>query len=266
MTAYIDNNEQYTHSVEGEYSPSTPRTQLPLISWRNAAFAYTGEPVLTGVNGELNSGEALALVGPNGSGKTTLLKAILGMVALRAGNMSVLGAQPGKYPPGSVAYVPQVADLDPTFPISVAEVVKMGLYSRLGFFRTVDRELTQRCRSALAEVGLLEKAAMRFGELSGGQQQRVLLARCSAARPQLVLLDEPFNGLDQPNREALLGIVNRLKKRGIGLVISTHDLELAHTACEKVALLAGRQIAFGPREQVLTPELIEQTFGFGHRQ
>jgi len=108
---------------------------------------------------------------------------------------------------------------------------------------------------------LSELASRRFGTLSGGQRQRVLVARCIAAEPRLILLDEPFNGLDQPNRDALLDIIARLKDRGIGVVVSTHDLVLARQTCEKAALLAGRQIAFGPRAEVLVPALIEQAYG-----
>jgi len=104
-------------------------------------------------------------------------------------------------------------------------------------------------------------AARRFGTLSGGQQQRVLLARCVAAQPELVLLDEPFNGLDQPNRDALVRILTDLKNDGVGVVVSTHDLVLAREVCEQVALLAGRQIAFGPRQEVLVPRLVEEAYG-----
>ena len=137
----------------------------------------------------------------------------------------------------------------------------MGTYSRLGLMRRPGRRERRRCREALDAVGLSELASRHFGTLSGGQRQRVLVARCIAADPRLILLDEPFNGLDQPNRTALLGIIERLKERGIGVVVSTHDLVLARRTCEKAALLAGRQIAFGPRAEVLVPALIEQAYG-----
>ena len=113
----------------------------------------------------------------------------------------------------------------------------------------------------LDAVGMEHAAARRFGTLSGGQQQRVLLARCVAAQPELVLLDEPFNGLDQPNRDALVRILTDLKNDGVGVVVSTHDLVLAREVCEQVALLAGRQIAFGPRQEVLVPRLVEEAYG-----
>ena len=233
----------------------------PVVVLDDAAFAYTSSPVLTGVTGSVMPGEALALIGPNGSGKTTLLRGLLGMVRITAGSLRVNGAAPGRAPRGSIGYVPQVADLDPSFPVTVLDVVLMGTYSRLGLLRRPGRAERRRCREALASVGLSELASRHFGTLSGGQRQRVLVARCIAAEPRLILLDEPFNGLDQPNRDALLDIIARLKGRGIGVVVSTHDLVLARQTCEKAALLAGRQIAFGPRAEVLVPALIEQAYG-----
>ena len=233
----------------------------PVVVLDDAAFAYNSRTVLTGVTGTVVGGEALALIGPNGSGKTTLLRGLLGMVRVAAGSLRVNGAAPGRAPRGSIGYVPQVADLDPSFPVTVLDVVLMGTYSRLGLMRRPGRRERRRCREALDAVGLSELASRRFGTLSGGQRQRVLVARCIAAEPRLILLDEPFNGLDQPNRDALLDIIARLKDRGIGVVVSTHDLVLARQTCEKAALLAGRQIAFGPRAEVLVPALIEQAYG-----
>ena len=233
----------------------------PVVVLDDAAFAYNSRTVLTGVTGTVLAGEALALIGPNGSGKTTLLRGLLGMVRVAAGSLRVNGAAPGRAPRGSIGYVPQVADLDPSFPVTVLDVVLMGTYSRLGLMRRPGRRERRRCREALDAVGLSELASRRFGTLSGGQRQRVLVARCIAAEPRLILLDEPFNGLDQPNRDALLDIIARLKDQGIGVVVSTHDLVLARQTCEKAALLAGRQIAFGPRAEVLVPALIEQAYG-----
>ena len=242
-------------------SQASRASSEPVVVLDDAAFAYNSRTVLTGVTGTVVGGEALALIGPNGSGKTTLLRSLLGMVRVAAGSLRVNGAAPGRAPRGSIGYVPQVADLDPSFPVTVLDVVLMGTYSRLGLMRRPGRRERRRCREALDAVGLSELASRRFGTLSGGQRQRVLVARCIAAEPRLILLDEPFNGLDQPNRDALLDIIARLKDRGIGVVVSTHDLVLARQTCEKAALLAGRQIAFGPRAEVLVPALIEQAYG-----
>ncbi|RAX23931.1 metal ABC transporter ATP-binding protein [Actinomyces sp. Z5] len=239
----------------------SPQQAEHVVEFDDAALGYGGTPVITGVSGAVGTCEALALVGPNGSGKTTLLRALVGMVNIVSGSVRVVGAQPGHAPRGSIAYVPQNSDLDPTFPVTALDVVLMGTYPRLGLGRRPGRTERARCREALNAVGLDSMTSKRFGSLSGGQQQRVLLARAIASAPKLVLLDEPFNGLDQPNREALLRILTDLKEGGTAVVVSTHDLVLAYDVCEQVALLAGRQIAFGPREQVLVPEYIEQAFG-----
>ena len=233
----------------------------PVVTLEDASFSYGSTTVLTGVTGRVPAGQALALVGPNGSGKTTLMRALLGMVTVSRGRVRVNGAAPGRAPRGSVGYVPQLSDLDPTFPVTVREVVQMGMYSQLGILRRPGAEARRRALEALDSVGLADRADRRFGTLSGGQQQRVLVARCVAARPRLILLDEPFNGLDQPNREALLSIITDLKDQGISLIISTHDLVLAREVCEQVALLAGRQIAFGPRDDVLVARYIDEAYG-----
>ena len=247
--------------ASGQTTPST--TAEPVVTLEDASFSYGSSTVLTGVTGRVPAGQALALVGPNGSGKTTLMRALLGMVTVSRGRVRVNGAAPGRAPRGSVGYVPQLSDLDPTFPVTVREVVQMGMYSQLGILRRPGAEARRRALEALESVGLADRTDRRFGTLSGGQQQRVLVARCVAARPRLILLDEPFNGLDQPNRDALLSIITDLKDQGISLVISTHDLVLAQETCEQAALLAGRQIAFGPRDDVLVARYIDEAYG-GH--
>ncbi len=242
---------------------SGPSSQqlVPTVDIRQASLAYRSTPVLSGVNGSVAPGEALALVGPNGSGKTTLLRALVGMVSVVEGSVTVCGAPAGRAPRGSIGYVPQTADLDPSFPVTALDVVLMGTYPALGLGRFPGRATRARCVEALESVGLAHVRRRRFGELSGGQRQRVLLARCIAAQPRLVLLDEPFNGLDQPNRQALLEVLRSMKSEGVAVIVSTHDLLLAEEVCEQVALLAGRQIAFGPREEVLVPHYIDQAFG-----
>ena len=235
----------------------------PVVTLEDASFSYGSSTVLTGVTGRVPAGQALALVGPNGSGKTTLMRALLGMVTVSRGRVRVNGAAPGRAPRGSVGYVPQLSDLDPTFPVTVREVVQMGMYSQLGILRRPGAEARRRALEALDSVGLADRADRRFGTLSGGQPPRGRGARGGAARPRLILLDEPFNGLDQPNRDALLSIITDLKDQGISLVISTHDLVLAQETCEQAALLAGRQIAFGPRDDVLVARYIDEAYG-GH--
>ena len=223
-----------------------------------ASFAYAQTPALTGIDFDLHAGEAVALIGPNGSGKSTLLKGILGLIHRTAGTVEVLGHATA--PAGTVGYVPQTDELDPEFPVSLEQVVMMGRYRALGWLRLPGKKDRQAVAAALDTVGLSHLAKTRFGELSGGQQQRGLLARAVAAGPRLLLLDEPFNGLDQSNRDALVGTVERLKADGVAVLVSTHDLELARAVCERVLLLNGSQVAFGARESVLTLENVQRTF------
>ncbi|APT84115.1 metal ABC transporter ATP-binding protein [Corynebacterium aquilae] len=239
-------------------APATP----PALTFHNADFTYPGthSPSLTKVTGTLAPGEGLALIGPNGAGKTTLLKGILGQLK-HTGTVEILGCAPGHTPKGSIGYVPQLADVDASFPVTVFDVVAMGLIATRSPFKKLSRSQRARIDDAIAHVDLAGKAKTRFGKLSGGQRQRVLLARAIAAQPRLVLLDEPFNGLDHPNREALVNIINDMKKDGVAVVASTHDVSLAEETAEKVALLAGTQIAFGPMDEALSPTNVATAYG-----
>ena len=234
-------------------------SQSPIVSIRNASFAYGSETVLTSVNASIEAGESVAVIGPNGSGKSTLLKGLLGQVDLVDGELTVLGARPADAL-AQIGYLPQANRRESDLPVTARQVVTMGLYKSLGAFRPVRKAERQRVDEALAEVGLASEAKTLFGELSGGQQQRVILARALVNDPKLVMLDEPFNGLDQPNREALLATVNRLRKSGTTIIVSTHDLELAREACSHVLLLNGEQIGYGPINSTLTLDLLNETF------
>lgn len=230
-----------------------------VLELNTAAFGYGGKVALRGVTASVCAGESVALIGPNGSGKSTLLKGILGMVDLEEGEISVLGLAPRKAL-NRIGYLPQSDRRDTEIPVTARQVVAMGLYRELGILKRMGTSERKRVDDALEQVGLLAEAKMMFSQLSGGQQQRVILARALVNNPKLILLDEPFNGLDQPNRDALLSTVNRLRENGTALVISTHDLDLAREACSHVLLLNGEQVGFGPIATTLTLELINQTF------
>ena len=226
-----------------------------LIAAKDLALGYSGVPAAWDITLDVRAGEGLALIGPNGSGKTTLLRAVLGDVRILSGALEVCAS--------TIGYVPQNSDLDPTFPVSAREVVTMGLYGELGWGSRPGRAHRARVEEALERVGMADRASMRFGRLSGGQRQRILVARALVARPQLILMDEPFNGLDQPNRDSLVSIVRQVTADGVGVVVSTHDLALAHLTCARACLLSGRQIAFGPVDEVLTEGLLARAYGAG---
>ncbi|WP_331273048.1 metal ABC transporter ATP-binding protein [Motilibacter deserti] len=242
-------------------APAQARTG-PALVFDAASIAYGDVPVLEGVHGVVAPGEAVALIGPNGAGKSTLIKAVLGLVPVVSGEISVLG-QPPRQARRDVAYVPQADALDPGFPVTAAQVVLMGRYRRMGWLRRPGREDRRLALEALDAVGLASRASTRFGLLSGGQRQRVLLARAIAQQPRLLLLDEPFNGLDAVSQDALLAAIASLKARGVAVLVSTHDLALAHLACDDVCLLNHHQFAFGPVDETLTPENLRAAYG-GH--
>ena len=224
-----------------------------VFSAKNASIGYSQTPVLTGITLSLSPGHALALIGPNGSGKTTLMRALLGSAQVISGEVSC--------PLDFLGYVPQNSDIDLSFPINVRQVVEMGMYPKTKLLRPLSREQKEAVSAALEQIGLAERARERFGTLSGGQRQRVLVARALVAKPRMVLLDEPFNGLDEPNREALLSLINQAKAQGTAFMISTHDYRVATEVCDESLIVAGRQVAYGPTSQVFRPEIINEAFG-----
>ena len=232
----------------------------PVLEIRHAALAYDRVPVVEDVNGTVGRGQAVALIGPNGAGKTTLIKAVLGLVPVVRGSISVLGRSP-RAARREVAYVPQADTLDPEFPVSALQVVLMGRYPRIGWVRRPGRADRAVALAALDAVGLAGEAGTRFGILSGGQRQRVLLARAIAQEPRLLLLDEPTNGVDAVSQQLLLAALGRLREDGAAVVVATHDLALAHLACDEVCLLNRHQVGFGPVAQTLTPELLRAAYG-----
>ena len=239
------------------------RATGPVLVARGAAFSYGAHPALGGVDLTLEPGTATALIGPNGAGKSTLLKGILGLVRLTAGELhapSVTGRA------RSIGYLPQSGQVDPDFPITARQVVMLGRSRQLPWYRWPNRADRAAVAAALETVGLQDRARRRFGDLSGGQRQRVLLARAIVSEPRLLLLDEPFNGLDAENREALLATLGRLRAAGVALLVSTHDLVLARAVCDRVLALAdGRVVAHGPLAEVLGPDsATERLLGGDH--
>ncbi|BCJ40991.1 hypothetical protein GCM10010168_47100 [Actinoplanes ianthinogenes] len=226
----------------------------PILCFRHATVGYPGAPVLTGLNLELRAGERLALIGPNGAGKSTLIKSVLGLAAVLGGAVEVFGRSPGRAG-GLCGYVPQAADLDPDFPITAGHVVLLGRYRRTGWWRPTRAADRRAARDALARVGLADRAEVRFGLLSGGQRQRVLLARAIVTEASLLLLDEPFNGVDAESRQALLTVLTELTTAGAALLVSTHDDALAHQFADRVHTVgaAAADSLTVPPEGVHTP-------------
>ena len=231
-----------------------------VLRFERASLAYGRVSAVEQVDGTVGPGEAVAVIGPNGAGKSTLLKGVLGLVTLADGRIGVLGRTPAQAR-RDVAYVPQADTLDADFPVTASQVVLMGRYREVGWIRRPGAADRRIAADALAAVGLADRAGARFGTLSGGQRQRVLLARAIAQRPGLLLLDEPFNGVDAVSQHALLAALADLRTAGAAVLVSTHDLALARDVCDQVILLNRRQVAFGPTESTLTPEGLRAAYG-----
>ena len=226
------------------------------------SVAYDGRPALSAVTMNVPRGAHVAVVGPNGAGKSTLFKAIVGLLRVRSGSIRIGGCIANERRQ-AVAYVPQREEIDWRFPVTVSDVVMMGRYGRLHWLRrprSVDRDVVAHC---LDELGIAGLARRSIGELSGGQQQRVFLARALAQEPEVLLLDEPFTGVDVGARSALLDLIAGLRISDVTVLVSTHDMETASRRFELVALLNGRLIAFGRAPEVFTPEHLSVAFG-GH--
>ncbi len=208
-------------------------------------------------------GAFVAIIGPNGSGKTTLVKTILGLVTPAAGTVRLFGQPPQQLDGGwkRVGYVPQVAQVDPRFPIRVLDVVMMGRYGRLGLIRRPglrDREAASR---ALEQVGIADLVGRPIGRLSGGQRQRVLVARALANEPELLLLDEPTTGVDVGTTEGLFDLLETLHRHGITILVVSHDVGVVAEHVDQVACLNRRLVAHGRPEEVLSGEVLACMYG-----
>jgi ABC-type Mn2+/Zn2+ transport system ATPase subunit len=215
------------------------------------AVGYGGPPVLVGVTFAATRGERVAVLGPNGGGKSTLFRAVLGELAPVRGTVT-LRARPGT--------VPQTERSRLDYPVTALDVALMGTLSRLPWWRRPGRAEHRRAREALGVVGLADHAGAGFGELSGGQRQRVLVARALVQDADLLLLDEPFSGVDEPTARRLEALFDRLAGEGRTLLMATHDLDQAR-AWDRVLCLNRRQVAFGAPDAVLTRAALEATYG-----
>lgn len=226
----------------------------------NLSVSYNAHPALDNLSFQVPEGMHVAIVGPNGAGKSTLFKTLVGLMPLRRGRIWVHGEPLGTHRE-CVAYVPQREEVDWRFPVTVEDVVMMGRYGELGWLRrpgTRDREIVSR---VLAQMGVSAFASRPIGDLSGGQQQRVFLARALAQQPHILLMDEPFTGVDATTQEATLSLLDELRAQGVTLMVSTHELNLAASRFERVLLLNRRVIAYGTPAEVFTTEHIMQAFG-----
>ncbi|GAA4694851.1 metal ABC transporter ATP-binding protein [Pseudonocardia yuanmonensis] len=224
--------------------------------------SYRAAPALWQVDATFPRGALSAIVGPNGAGKSTLLKAALGLVPADSGTVRIAGAQ-GRAALENLAYVPQAESVDWDFPITVAEVVAMGRYRAAGWFRRIGRADRRIAAECLDRVGMAPLARRQIGQLSGGQRQRVFLARALAQQAEVLVMDEPFAGVDARTQADLLELLRRLADEGGSTVVVHHDLAQVRSAFDWVLLLNVRALGCGPTAEVLTEEAVRRAYGAG---
>ena len=207
-------------------------------------------------------GSVTALVGVNGAGKSTLFKALMGFVPASRGDVRVLGMSVEQaLRQNLIAYVPQSEEVDWTFPVLVEDVVMMGRYGHMGFLRRARPADRKAVEQALARVDMANYRHRQIGELSGGQKKRVFLARALAQGASVVLLDEPFTGVDVKTEAAIIDLLRQMRDEGRVMLVSTHDLGSVPEFCDRVVLVKGTVMAHGPTAEVFTPENLRLTFG-----
>ena len=239
------------------------RTASSGICARGVTVTYVnGHTALRDASFETPAGSITALVGVNGSGKSTLFKAVMGFVPLSAGQVQVLGlpvAQAMRQ--RLMAYVPQSEEVDWNFPVLVQDVVMMGRYGHMGFMRLPRQADRAAVRQALERVDMSELAGRQIGELSGGQKKRVFLARALAQQARVILLDEPFTGVDVKTESAIIDLLRQLRDEGCVILVSTHNLGSVPEFCDRTALIQGTVLACGPTAEVFTRANLERAFG-----
>lgn len=236
--------------------PSTPSP----LSIHDMTVAYHRKPVLWDIDYNAPSGRLIAIIGPNGAGKSTLIKAALDLVPRASGVIQIFG-QPYRKSRERVAYVPQRGSVDWDFPINALQVVTMGLYRKIGWFRPVTRKYRLLAQEALDRVGMGPYAQRQISQLSGGQQQRVFLARALVQDADLYLMDEPFAGVDAATERAIVELLRDLRAANKTALVVHHDLQTVTEYFDHVLLLNMRVVAAGPTKTTFTPENLKQTYG-----
>jgi len=222
--------------------------------------AYHRRPVLWNIDYDAPAARLVAIVGPNGAGKSTLIKAVLNLIPRASGEVRFFG-EPYRQMRQRVAYVPQRTSVDWDFPVTAQDVVVMGLYGRLGWFRPVTRSARRAALESLERVGLADFAHRQISQLSGGQQQRVFLARALVQQADLYLMDEPLAGVDAATERTIVNLLQDLRQRGKTALVVHHDLQTVTEYFDEVLLLNTRVIAAGPVEAIFTVENLKRTYG-----
>lgn len=230
------------------------------LTIQNMTVAYHKKPVLEQVSLTIPEGKLIGIIGPNGAGKSTLIKAALGLIPSLSGEVKIYG-KPYKEQRKLVGYVPQRESVDWDFPTNALDVVTMGRYGHLGWFRRPGNKEKQIAMSCLDKVGMADFAERQISQLSGGQQQRIFLARALAQDASLYFMDEPFVGVDAATEKAIITLLGELKKQGKTVLVVHHDLSTVQEYFDWVILLNVGIIDIGPTSEVFTKDKLQQTYG-----
>lgn len=231
----------------------------PVIVVENLTVSYGPKPALLDISLSIDKGLLVGVIGPNGAGKSTFIKAILGFVKRDFGSVKILGV-PAEKSRGLVAYVPQRGAVDWDFPVSVREVAMMGRYGAIPWYRNPTPKDWEIVNNSLDMVRMSEFKNRQIGQLSGGQQQRVFMARALAQGSEILLLDEPFAGVDAATERAILDVLERAKKTGRTLIVVHHDLATASEYFDRLVLIKQRLYAYGTPQSVLREDLLSEVY------
>ena len=234
-------------------------TDVPLAV-HDLTVAYHRKPVLWDIDLDIPEGKLVGIVGPNGAGKSTLIKACLDLIPRTSGEIGIYG-KPYQQQRHLVGYVPQRESVDWDFPISALEVVTMGTYRQLGWFKRVGKRQREQAMNALEQVGIDHLANRQISQLSGGQQQRVFLARAIAQDAKIYLMDEPFAAVDAATEEAIVRLLKDLNDKGRTVLVVHHDLATVKRYFDWLVLLNMRVVESGPTDEVFTTSNLEKTYG-----
>ncbi|WP_437438527.1 metal ABC transporter ATP-binding protein [Paenibacillus naphthalenovorans] len=230
------------------------------LSIKGLTVAYQKKPVLQNITFDIPEGKLIGIVGPNGAGKSTLIKAALGLIPRLTGDVSIYG-KPYREQRKLVGYVPQRESVDWDFPTSALDVVMMGRYGHLGWFKRPGSKERQIALECLEKVGMADFAGRQISQLSGGQQQRIFLARALAQDARLYFMDEPFVGVDAATEKAIITLLNELKKQGKTVLVVHHDLSTVKEYFDWVILLNVKLMGIGPADELFTKENLQRTYG-----
>ncbi|MGE3077082.1 MAG: metal ABC transporter ATP-binding protein [Dehalococcoidia bacterium] len=239
---------------------TSSRSASNALVLRDLSVSYGSVTAVAGVDANVPAGVVVGIIGPNGSGKSTLLKAIAGVLPLASGDV-LLGGQPIRARAARIAYVPQREEVNWDFPVSAHDVVLMGRYRSIGWLKWPGSDDRSRANSALERLGLGGMGHRHISQFSGGQQQRVFLARAMVQDPDLVLLDEPFTGIDVTNREVFHSAIREFANAGVTVLVATHDLDEVRATTDYVLCLNREMTAFGPTAETFNPDTLRRTFG-----